>query len=430
MSKKNTPAERLYNGIVKENPTFVLTLGMCPTLAVTTSAVNGLGMGLTTMVVLALCNLIISALRKIIPDKVRIPAFIVIAASLVTMMQLLLQGFIPSLYDSLGIYIPLIVVNCIILGRAESYASRNPVLPSLFDGIGMGLGFSVALTCIGAVREILGAGELFGFRVMPQSYVPFSIFVMAPGAFFVLAFLTAAQNKIKINGEKKGKDMSKIQSGCSDDCLNCGVSGCSDKEGGRLNMMEQIQQLLLILISSALVSNVVLSQFLGLCPFLGVSKKVETAAGMGTAVIFVITLSSGVAGAIYKFILTPLNIQYLQTIVFILVIAALVQFVEMFLKKYMKSLYEALGVYLPLITTNCAVLGVALTNVQKEYGIFTGMVNGFATALGFTISIVILAGIREKLEYNDYPESFKGMPMVLVTAGLMAIAFCGFSGLL
>ena len=134
--------------------------------------------------------------------------------------------FIPSLYDSLGIYIPLIVVNCIILGRAESYASRNPVLPSLFDGIGMGLGFSVALTCIGAVREILGAGELFGFRVMPQSYVPFSIFVMAPGAFFVLAFLTAAQNKIKINGEKKGKDMSKIQSGCSDDCLNCGVSGC------------------------------------------------------------------------------------------------------------------------------------------------------------------------------------------------------------
>ena len=181
MSKKNTPAERLYNGIVKENPTFVLTLGMCPTLAVTTSAVNGLGMGLTTMVVLALCFLIISALRMIIADKVRIPAFIVIAASLVTMMQLLLQGFIPSLYDSLGIYIPLIVVNCIILGRAESYASRNPVLPSLFDGIGMGLGFSVALTCIGAVREILGAGELFGFRVMPQSYVPFSIFVMAPG---------------------------------------------------------------------------------------------------------------------------------------------------------------------------------------------------------------------------------------------------------
>ncbi len=195
-------------------------------------------------------------------------------------------------------------------------------------------------------------------------------------------------------------------------------------------MLAQVKDLLLLVIGSALVSNVVLSQFLGLCPFLGVSKKVETAAGMGTAVIFVITLASGVAGVVYKCILTPLHIEYLQTIVFILVIAALVQFVEMFLKKYMKALYEALGVYLPLITTNCAVLGVALTNVQKQYGIFTGMVNGFATALGFTISIIILAGIREKMAYNDIPESFRGMPIVLLTAGLMAIAFCGFSGLL
>ena len=186
---------------------------------------------------------------------------------------------------------------------------------------------------------------------------------------------------------------------------------------------------MLILIDSSLVSNVILSQFLGLCPFLGVSKKVETAAGMGTAVIFVITLSSAVAGVIYKFVLTPLNITYLQTIVFILVIAALVQFVEMFLKKYMVSLYNALGVYLPLITTNCAVLGVALTNVQKNYGILAGTVNGFATALGFTIAIIILAGIREKMAYNDVPESFRGMPIVLITAGLMAIAFCGFSGL-
>ncbi len=224
----NSVKERLYNGIVKENPTFVLVLGMCPTLAVTTSAMNGLGMGLTTMVVLALSNMIISLMRNIIPDKVRIPAFIVIIASFVTIMQLLLQGFLPSLYDALGIYIPLIVVNCIILGRAESYASKNPVIPSLFDGIGMGLGFSFALTCIGAVREILGAGEIFGFHIMPESYVPISIFVMAPGAFFVLATLTAIQNKIKAAGEKKGKDMSKIQSGCSEDCLGCdGKGGCS-----------------------------------------------------------------------------------------------------------------------------------------------------------------------------------------------------------
>ena len=195
-------------------------------------------------------------------------------------------------------------------------------------------------------------------------------------------------------------------------------------------MFAEVKDLLLILISSALVSNVVLSQFLGLCPFLGVSKKVETAAGMGTAVIFVITLSSAVAGVIYKFVLVPLDITYLQTIVFILVIAALAQFVEMVLKKYMVSLYEALGVYLPLITTNCAVLGVALTNVQENYGILAGTVNGFATALGFTISIIILAGIREKMAYNDIPKPFRGMPIVMVTAGLMAIAFCGFSGLL
>ncbi len=191
-----------------------------------------------------------------------------------------------------------------------------------------------------------------------------------------------------------------------------------------------IKDLLIILISSSLVSNVVLSQFLGLCPFLGVSKKTGTAAGMGAAVIFVITLASAVAGAIYQFILLPFDLTYLQTIVFILVIAALVQFVEMFLKKFMQPLYQALGVYLPLITTNCAVLGVALTNVQKKYGILTGIVNGFGTALGFTIAIIILAGIREKMEYNDIPESFKGMPVVLLTAGLIAIAFCGFSGLL
>ena len=194
--------------------------------------------------------------------------------------------------------------------------------------------------------------------------------------------------------------------------------------------MENVRELLIILVSSSLVSNVVLSQFLGLCPFLGVSKKINTAAGMGGAIIFVITLSSAIAGVIYLFVLTPFHMEYLQTIVFILVIAALVQFVEMFLKKFIKPLYQALGVYLPLITTNCAVLGVALTNVQKEYGILAGTVNGFATALGFMIAIVILAGLREKMAYNDIPESFKGMPSVLLTAGLMAIAFCGFSGLL
>ena len=231
-TKRELPSslERLYNGLIKENPTFVLTLGMCPTLAVTTSAINGLGMGLTTMVVLALSNAFISLLRKVIPDKVRIPAFIVIIASFVTVMELLLEGYLPSLYDALGIYIPLIVVNCIILGRAESYASKNPVIPSFFDGVGMGLGFTFALTCIGLVRELLGSGKMFGYTVMPDSFEPVSIFVMAPGAFFVLAVLTALQNQIKIKGEAKGKDMSKIGSGCPGGCDSCGIEGCESRK--------------------------------------------------------------------------------------------------------------------------------------------------------------------------------------------------------
>lgn len=191
-----------------------------------------------------------------------------------------------------------------------------------------------------------------------------------------------------------------------------------------------MKELLLIAIGSALVNNVVLSQFLGLCPFIGVSKRVETSVGMGAAVIFVITIASAVTSLIYIGPLTWLNLQYLQTIVFILVIAALVQFVEMFLKKSMPSLYEALGVYLPLITTNCAVLGVALTNVQKEYSFVTSVVNGIGTAVGFTIAIVMLAGVRERIEHNDVPYSFQGSPIVLITSGLMAIAFFGFSGLI
>ena len=194
--------------------------------------------------------------------------------------------------------------------------------------------------------------------------------------------------------------------------------------------MDSVKDMLLLLISSSIVSNIVLSQFMGLCPFLGVSRKIKTAGGMGTAVIFVITLASAVAGVIYKFILQPLHIEYLETIVFILVIAALVQFVEMFLKKAMPSLYQALGVYLPLITTNCAVLGIALNNVQAEYSILKSTINGFGSALGFAIAITILAGIREKIEYSDIPEAFKGTPIVLLTSGLMAIAFFGFAGMM
>ena len=218
--KANTPSERLVNGIIKENPTFVLMLGMCPTLAVTTLAMNGIGMGLTTTVILALSNVMISALRKVIPDGVRMPAYIVIVASFVTIVQFLLQAYVPGLYESLGIYIPLIVVNCIILGRAEAYASKNPVIPSFFDGLGMGLGFTVGLTAIGIVRELIGSGKIFGFQVMPSAYEPVTIFILAPGAFLVLTLLVALQNRVKRSLEKKGIE-TKIGSGCSGECASC-----------------------------------------------------------------------------------------------------------------------------------------------------------------------------------------------------------------
>ena len=213
----NKCVERLYNGLIKENPTFVLTLGMCPTLAVTTSAINGIGMGLSSTVVLVMSNLMISLLRKIIPDGVRMPAFIVIVASFVTMVQFLMQGYLPSLYDSLGIYIPLIVVNCIILGRAESYASKNPVIPSIFDGVGMGLGFTIALSILGGFREILGAGTILGINI--PNWDGIGIFVMAPGAFFVLAFLIAIQNQIRISHGKKPRKLH-----CEEGCASC--QGC------------------------------------------------------------------------------------------------------------------------------------------------------------------------------------------------------------
>ena len=225
----NKCVERLYNGIIKENPTFVLLLGMCPTLATTTSATNGVGMGLSTAVVLILSNFLISLLRKVIPDGVRMPAFIVIVASFVTMVQFLLQGYVPSLYDSLGIYIPLIVVNCIILGRAESYASKNTVLLSIFDGIGMGLGFTIALTAIGAVRELLGAGSLFGIQVMPDSFTPIAIFIMAPGAFFVLAALTAVMNQVKISTAKKTGAAVQLLDCSEMGCASCGNSSCKGR---------------------------------------------------------------------------------------------------------------------------------------------------------------------------------------------------------
>lgn len=247
----NKCVERLYNGIIKENPTFVLMLGMCPTLAVTTSAINGVGMGLSTTVVLALSNLLISCLRNVIPDRVRVPSFIVIVASFVTMVQFLVQGFVPSLYKSLGIYIPLIVVNCIILGRAESYASKNSPIPSLFDGIGMGLGFTVSITIIGAFREFIGAGQIFGKQILPLAdaaagkigYTPITIFVLAPGAFFVLGCLTAIINAINNKKRLNGSGTFDASGSCgSEKCASCATANvCMSAQKGKFEKVSLVE---------------------------------------------------------------------------------------------------------------------------------------------------------------------------------------------
>ena len=313
--------KQFFDGLINQNPSLVQLLGMCPLLAITTSMFNGLGMGLAVTIILTCSNVVISALRKIIPNKVRIACYIVVIAGFVTMVDLLLKGFVPALSESLGLFIPLIVVNCIILGRAEGFASKNSIGASALDGIFQGFGNMISLTIMSIIRE-----------------------------------------------------------------------------------------------------------FLGICPFMGVSKKVETALGMGMAVIFVMGVASAVNWPINEF-LNSKGLGFMQTVTFILVIASLVQFVEMFLQKAMPSLYEALGVYLPLITTNCAVLGVSINNVSYGYNLIESVVYGVTGGLGFMLAIVLFASIRERLEFAQCPKSFEGIPLAMVTAGLMALAFMGFSGL-
>ena len=225
----NKYLERLYNGLIKENPTLVLMLGMCPTLAVSTRATNGIGMGLSTLAVLVLSNLVISLLRKVIPDQVRLPAYIVIVASLVTVTELLIEAYLPAVYEALGIYIPLIVVNCIILGRAEAYANKNGPLLSIMDGIGMGLGFTVALTLAGAVREILGSGTCFGAQILPKTVEPMGIFVQPPGAFLVIALFIIIMNAIGI----KTRQRQLVESGCDGCCANCASKCEAPKEAAK-----------------------------------------------------------------------------------------------------------------------------------------------------------------------------------------------------
>ena len=389
----------ITKGLIKENPTFVLILGMCPTLATTTSAMNGMGMGFATLFVLVLSNMAISAAAPYIPDKVRIPSYIVIIAAFVTILQFIMQAYTPAMYETLGLFIPLIVVNCIVLGRAEAFANKNSVIDSACDGLGIGLGFTLALTVLGLIREIIGSGSAFGFKFISGDGI--LVFVLAPGAFLALGYLIVLFRKLTA---KKYKAMEYI----------------------------------IIIISAIFVNKILLSQFLGCCPFLGVSNKLSTAVGMSGAVCFVITLATLVTYLLQYYVLVPLHIEFMQTISFILVIAALVQMVEIVLKKVSPSLYQALGIFLPLITTNCAVLGVALIVVTKEFtfggephmlNLAESIVYAFATSVGFGVAMVLFAGLREQLALNKVPKAFQGIPIALITASILALAFMGFSGL-
>ena len=380
--------EEFTKGIIKENPVLRLMLGTCATLAVTTAASNAIGMGLATTFVLVCSNAVISLLKKIIPDKVRIPAYITIVAGFVTIVQLLIKAYVPALNKSLGVFLPLIVVNCIILGRAEMFASKNPVLPSIVDGLGMGVGFTAALLAMGIIRELLGAGTVFGIPLLSNFMDPIIIFLLPPGGFFVFGILIAIAGKLSTEGK-----------------------------------------------APETTENYILNKFLGICPFLGVSKKLNTAFGMSCAVTVVMVIATAVTWPVYTYVLVPLNLDYLQTVVFILIIAALVQLLETVMHKYMPPLYNALGIYLPLITTNCAVLGVTMLVLEKgaenpSFGYLASLVNAFGAGIGFMVAMVIFAGVRERLELCDVPNFLKGLPITLIAASLVAVSFLGFNGII
>ncbi len=408
-AKQNKPSKwKIFTaGIIRENPVLRLVLGCCSALAITTTVSGALGMGLSMTFVLVCSNIVISALRKAIPDKVHLPCYIVIIAAFVTVVQMVLQAYVPDLYESLGVFLALIVVNCIILGRAEMFACKHTVVESALDGLGMGLGYILTMLCMSSIREILGNGSWLGIQIIPESVDRMGIMNQAPGGFFVFGCLMA----LCIFIEKKTNHPIERKS-------------CGDAT---------------IFFNLILVNNYVLVQFLGICPFLGVSKKLDSSVGMGLAVIFVMVLATAVTFPLQIYLLDAFDLGYMQTVIFILVIAVLVQLIEITLKKYVPALYTALGVYLPLITTNCCVLGVTILAVQDYSSVVTeqGFGLAFAEALvcaagagvGFLVAMLLFCGVRQRVEAANPPESFKGLPITLVSAAITSMSFMGFGGL-
>ena len=413
----NKYAKISLDGLIFQNPTFMLVLGTCPTLGLISSASSAAGMGLTVVVILTLSNMLISALRKVIPNEVRIPAYIVIIATLVTLARMVLEKFVPDLYDSLGGFLALIVVNCIILGRAEAFASKHTVIESALDGVATGLGFTAALTIMGIICEFLGSGSIFGLRIMDFTI---GAFATPAGSFLVYGtciavFVYIMDTIERVRREKKYKHLT---------------------HESLVQEVEYMGTFIVIVLAAVLTNNFITVRTYGICPFLGVSKKTSSAVGMGVAVTIVMAIATAVTYPLYEYVMVPLGIDFLEIIFFIFIIAALVQMIEKVIQKLSPTLYNAMGIYLPLITTNCAVLGVCelvIGDMSSIIGTAT-MNTGWAVlyavfaGLGFTLVMVIMSGLRERIGlYSSMPKAIKGFPIAMITASIICMAFTVFS---
>ena len=497
----------LLNGILSENPVFRLALSLCPAVAVTTTVWNGIILGIAVLVVQVLSSSTVALLHGRIHPRVRIPAYTIIIAVWVSAIDMALAAFVPALYAQVGLYVKLIVAFAIIISRLEMFASRQPFVPSFFDGLGMGLGFLLALVAIAAFRELLGAGAILGVRVLPVK--PLLFFALPAGGFFTIALFMALFNAIERRRGGKAKSAAAhalVALACAGAMLllDCGdaraaeqaiarvwilapdhvrvelrtpladtspanfrwtsagapdlpvaVRAVTDEGAGRylLALQGRVDPggryrieiarpplardvhpsawalLFGILLSSALINNFVFTRYLGLCVFFGVSKKRETAIGMGITFTAVMVLSAALSWVLFTYVLRPLALGFLQVLVFIGVVAFLVQLLDTVLRKTHPDLHKKFGIYLVLITTNCIILAVPLLNAEAGSGPFESLALAVGSGAGFALALFLMSSAREKVELARVPESFKGLPVAFLLAGLFALAFMGFSGL-
>ena len=414
--------DTMLDGLLRNNPTFVLVLGTCPTIATTTSLFNAFAMGVATMFVLIFSNLFISLLRKAIPDRVRIPCYIVIISTFVIIVRQVMNRFMPDLYTSIGTFIDLIVVNCIILARAESYASCNKPLYSMLDARLDGAGVHLR-----AVHHRHRARVPRGRRVCGVCHPRVPRDGRDCGEYLRVHRVRVHDGAVQF----PRAEVERARKARGEGAASCQGGGGGGEMIVSVGAAGATVSIVAVMFSAVISNNIVLSQYQGICPFLGVSKKMSSAVGMGFAVIFVLAVSSVFCWLVYNFILLPLELDYLYTMAFILVIASLVQVLEIVLKRFSPTLYSALGIYLPLITTNCAILGAANSAVvYQSYSFLYTFCFSVATGIGFLLAIVLLAGVRFKTDKADIPKCFKGFPITLITAALMAMAFAGFAGIL